>query len=90
MPKAVAAIWFAWTALSPVQQAWSKAPQAQHALVGSKTLQQWAELIEPKPAELEFLGLAWRSEFLPAVLEAQAAHKPVLLWAMNGHPLACT
>ncbi len=90
MRHALPALLLALTALSPMRSSWAVVPQAQHALLGGKTLEQWSEIIDPKPAELEFLGLAWRSEFLSAALEAHASHKPILLWAMNGHPLGCT
>ncbi|MCI0342046.1 MAG: hypothetical protein L0216_13030 [Planctomycetales bacterium] len=48
------------------------------------------ELIRPKPQELGFEEIRWRPTFWEAVLEAQRAERPVLVWAMNGHPLACT
>ena len=35
-------------------------------------------------------GLAWFPTFNEGVAEAQKAEKPILLWVMNGHPLACT
>ena len=34
--------------------------------------------------------IPWRTAFAPALLEASRGKKPVLLWAMNGHPLGCT
>lgn len=53
----------------------------------------WAELerqILPSAAELEFKALGWRTVFWDAVKEAQRTDRPILLWAMNGHPLGCT
>jgi hypothetical protein len=44
----------------------------------------------PTADELAFQKLGWRSTLWQAVVEARAAGKPVLLWAMNGHPLGCT
>ncbi|MEK7466286.1 MAG: hypothetical protein AAB074_02625 [Planctomycetota bacterium] len=44
----------------------------------------------PAPDELRWTAVDWRASFWDAVVEAQKADKPVLLWAMNGHPLACT
>lgn len=32
----------------------------------------------------------WRMRLDHAVLEAAAADRPVVLWAMNGHPFGCT
>ena len=55
-----------------------------------KTLVQWRDLIRPKPKEVCFEDVPWRTTFWEAVLEAQKKEMPILLWTMNGHPLACT
>jgi hypothetical protein len=52
-----------------------------------KQLQQY---IRPAPAEARWQEIPWRASFWEAVTEAQKQDKPILLWAMNGHPLACT
>ena len=44
----------------------------------------------PKQRELGYRAIPWRASFWEAVVEAQEKDKPILLWAMNGHPLACT
>jgi hypothetical protein len=44
----------------------------------------------PKPGELEWQSIRWQPSLAAAVPVARAARKPILLWAMNGHPLACT
>ncbi len=46
--------------------------------------------ILPPAEELAWRKIPWRSTFWEAVVEAQEKEKPILLWAMNGHPLACT
>ena len=46
--------------------------------------------IVPRPEELAWQEIPWRPAFWGAVLEADAGAKPILLWAMNGHPLGCT
>lgn len=46
--------------------------------------------ILPRPDELRWQQVPWRTSFWDAVQEARATDKPILLWAMNGHPLACT
>ncbi len=46
--------------------------------------------ILPKPAELKWTGIPWRATYWEGVIDAQKADKPILLWAMNGHALACT
>lgn len=50
----------------------------------------WRDVIRPKPEEVRWQEIPWRSSLLEAATEAQRQDKPVLLWAMNGHPLACT
>ncbi len=44
----------------------------------------------PSAEEHEFLEIPWRAALWDALVEADAAERPVLLWAMNGHPLGCT
>ncbi len=46
--------------------------------------------ILPSKSEERWRAIPWRTNTWDAVLEAAATEKPVLLWAMNGHPLACT
>jgi hypothetical protein len=44
----------------------------------------------PDALELAWKALGWRASLWQGVIDAQAAGKPILLWAMNGHPLGCT
>jgi hypothetical protein len=46
--------------------------------------------IRPNADELRFEDIGWRNAFWPAIQEARALGRPVLLWTMNGHPLGCT
>jgi hypothetical protein len=48
------------------------------------------EHILPRTEELEFRTIPWRVTLAAAATEARAAERPILLWAMNGHPLGCT
>jgi len=48
------------------------------------------DFIRPTPDETRWQEIPWRTTFWDAVQEAQATDKPILAWAMNGHPLACT
>lgn len=48
-----------------------------------------APLIRPHPAELRWLDVPWRSALGPARREAEAAGRPLFIWAMNGDPLGC-
>jgi len=45
--------------------------------------------ILPDPSQLKWQEIPWLSTYWDSVLVAQAKDKPILLWAMNGHPLAC-
>ena len=51
--------------------------------------QQLAAIL-PAGDELAWRSVPWRAEFRTALVEASQAGKPVLLWAMNGHPLGQT
>jgi hypothetical protein len=50
----------------------------------------WRDFIRPAAAEQQWQEIQWRPVFWEALIEAQKADKPILMWAMNGHPLACT
>ena len=46
--------------------------------------------IVPQDRDEDFLAIEWRAALWPALEEARGLDRPVLLWAMNGHPLGCT
>lgn len=46
--------------------------------------------ILPGAEELKWTEIPWRATFWESVVEAQGKEMPILLWAMNGHPLALT
>ncbi|KAF0244885.1 MAG: hypothetical protein FD180_2106 [Planctomycetota bacterium] len=48
------------------------------------------DTILPKPEEEKWRAIPWRTSYWTAVLDGNKAGRPVLLWTMNGHPLACT
>lgn len=54
------------------------------------TFDAWVDRIAPSTEELKWREIPWRGVFADAVVEAQEAGKPLLVWAMNGHPLGCT
>ena len=56
----------------------------------AQTFQRCMGDILPKTEELCWQKIHWRPSFWAAVVEAQETEKPILLWAMNGHPLGCT
>ena len=53
-------------------------------------LRHWIDFIRPADDDKKWERLDWRSELGSAVAEAKALDRPILLWAMNGHPLGCT
>ena len=46
--------------------------------------------IAPREGELDWRAIPWQSELRTALVEASRVQKPILLWAMNGHPLGQT
>ena len=55
-----------------------------------KTYVEWRDRIRPTTDDLCYKTVDWLPTFWDGVVAAQKADKPILLWAMNGHPLACT
>ena len=53
-------------------------------------LPRWRKHLRPSPAERTPDSIDWIAEFGAGMLRADADGKPLLFWAMNGHPLACT
>jgi hypothetical protein len=66
------------------------APPGPPAELNDKTFASWRDRIRPKAAERCFETVRWLPTFWDGVMAAQKEDKPILLWAMNGHPLACT
>jgi hypothetical protein len=54
------------------------------------TFEALRDAILPSAEERAFEAVGWRPSFGEAVREAREQGRPVLLWAMNGHPLGCT
>ena len=66
------------------------AAAAPPAELNDKTFASWRDRIRPKAEERCFETVNWLPTFWDGVMAAQKEDKPILLWAMNGHPLACT
>jgi hypothetical protein len=64
--------------------------QGGEATLRGHSLDEWRALIEPAAKDLAYAEIPWRPSFWSAVQEAQEHELPILLWAMNGHPLGCT
>ena len=47
-------------------------------------------LIRPGAGEEKWATIAWQSNLWEARSQAAREGKPILLWEMDGHPLACT
>jgi hypothetical protein len=54
------------------------------------TYERWRDYLLPPAQDEVWLEIGWRMTLWDGLREAQAEHKPLLLWAMNGHPLGCT
>ena len=59
-------------------------------VLDDKNLKQWMEFVVPTPEDAAWERLGWRVELASAAAEAKALQRPVLLWAMNGHPCGLT
>ena len=53
-------------------------------------LERWRERVRPGAEELRFEAVDWAPSFAAGLQRAAQEGKPLLLWAMNGHPLGCT
>jgi hypothetical protein len=45
--------------------------------------------IKPRPEEQRWTKIPWEVDLWAARRQALEMEKPILLWAMNGHPLGC-
>ena len=72
-------------ALHAAEPATSAAP-----VLNELSYRQWIEFIRPNEDEQKWRKIGWRTEFWEAVQEAKELQQPILLWTMNGHPMACT
>jgi hypothetical protein len=58
--------------------------------LNDQTYPKLREQLLPKKEETQWQQIPWRPAFWQGVIEAQKQEKPLLVWAMNGHPLGCT
>jgi hypothetical protein len=71
-------------------QSVSAADEFQEKELTDANYAKWRDHVLPRNWELSYRRIPWRTSFWDAVIEAQAKDKPILFWAMNGHPLANT
>ncbi len=50
----------------------------------------WRDHILPAEADVAWERIPWIAALGDGVRRANAEDRPVLVWVMNGHPLACT
>ncbi len=50
----------------------------------------WRAYILPDAADMAYASIPWHVTFADGLTAARAEGKPLLMWAMNGHPLGCT
>ena len=67
-----------------------KTARAKLPVLDQKTRISWRDHILPRAKELTWERLPWIAAFEPALSAARMTRRPLLLWAMNGHPLGCT
>lgn len=58
-------------------------------LDGATFVRHWQHVV-PSADEMAWRVIPWLGTLAEAVVQAHAQDLPILLWAMNGHPLACT
>ena len=75
-------------AASPAQDA--AVIEAELPQLRLEELGRWREHVLPAEAEVAFERLPWHASFAEGLRAAQEQARPLLLWAMNGHPLGCT
>lgn len=60
---------------------------------GPLSASEWRRLVDwltPPREDLAWLELGWAPTVAEGVRRAETEGRPLLLWAMNGHPLGCT
>lgn len=54
--------------------------------ITNANLDRWIKFIRPADEELGWRKIRWHSSLSEAAAEAERLQRPILLWAMNGHP----
>lgn len=54
------------------------------------SIAQWGKYIRPTTEETRWQSIPWLTTYWDGVTQGQKNDKPLLVWVMNGHPLACT
>jgi hypothetical protein len=80
MIRAIAAFGVTLSLLASASAQEAKAPQ---------TLEEKVASVRPAEQEERWLEIPWHTDLVEARAEAQRQGKPLFLWIMDGHPLAC-
>ena len=54
--------------------------------LSDESYREWLAFIRPRESELKWRKVRWHSSLSGAAREARQLQRPILLWAMNGHP----
>ncbi len=71
------------------QQATPQLAQQPRAVLDDAQFDRLQRELTPDPAA-PWRSVPWQIDLLAAQREAAALHKPLFVWAMDGHPLGCT
>ena len=58
--------------------------------INGENFSEWMRYLLPSEGELGFASVGFHTALWEAIVQANSEDKPILLWAMNGHPMACT
>ena len=58
-------------------------------VLAATTLDQMLAYVKPRPEEVRWTSIPWQTDLWEARRLAEAANKPIFMWAMNGNPLGC-
>lgn len=58
--------------------------------LSADSIDHWRDQIVLDETENAYREIPWRAHLWDAVTEADRKGMPLLMWAMNGHPLGCT
>ena len=69
-----------------IQKPGEAAPHWQVPEITDANLDRWIEFVRPSAEELGWRQIRWHRSLSEAAEEARRLERPILLWAMNGHP----
>jgi hypothetical protein len=83
---------WSWTVIGILGAAMAAWASPHGLLAGELTEAKFRELhaeLRPSPDE-PWRTIPWKIDLLEAQRAAAEQHKPIFIWAMDGHPLGCT